>query len=185
LSDYRKHITKESKGKGPKRRIWEKHFEKELDTKFYSRLLKDVKSVRFEFMETHKEIKEFFKNEDRVKCFGFDEIPVTEFLARGHVWLYRTSQLWEDNYPRVHAEALAAGLPCLVEPRYGTLERTKENVGSVGYLCTHYDEFQLHLKTFLRKEKFRQDMGLAAKEYALNNLKPEKWIEVIEEALSS
>jgi len=182
LGDYRKYVTKESKGKGPKRRVWEKHFEKELDTKFYSRLLKDTKDVRFEFMEAHKELVEFFKNEPRVKCFKFNEIPVTEFLARGHVWLYRTSQLWEDNYPRVHAEALAAGLPCLVEPRYGTLERTKENVGSIGYLCTHYDEYQMHLKTFLRKEKFRQDMGLAAKEYAMNNLRPEKWVDLIESA---
>ncbi|GAH85020.1 unnamed protein product, partial [marine sediment metagenome] len=94
VGDYRKFVTENSVGKGEKIHLWQKKFDKELDTKFYSRLLKDTKNTRFEFMEGHKELIEFFRGESRMKFFKWNEMPVEEFLSRGHCYLYRVSNLW-------------------------------------------------------------------------------------------
>lgn len=177
LDDNRKYVTEQSKNGGSKCHIWQHHFPKELDTKFYSRLLKDIKNVNFEFMKAPKELSEHFKNEKRMKFWDWNEIPVTEFLARGHVYLYRTSNHWRDNYPRVMAEALAAGLPVIGEPRDGPRDRIKH--GDNGYLATHYDEYELHLRTLYRKEKFRHAMGMHAKDWARANLHPRRWVHEI------
>jgi len=176
--DKRKYVTEESKDKGSKIHIWQKHFGKELDTKFYKRLLKDIKNVRFEFMEAHKELVEAFKNEPRMVFHKWDSMDVGEFLSRGHVYLYRTSNDWRDNYPRVMAEALAAGLPVIGEPRDGPLDRIQH--GDTGLYAIHYDDYLLHLKTLYRKEKFRHQMGMNAKEWSRKNLNPNKWVDVIE-----
>jgi hypothetical protein len=183
LDDYRKYVTTESHGKGEKIHIWQKHFDKDKDTKFYSRFLKDIKNIRFEFMKAHKELREFFKGDDRMVFHEWNAMPVTEFLARGHVWLYRTSNLWRDNYPRVHAEAMAAGLPTIVEPRDGTYERMCGGYGDRGFICVHYDGFKLALRTLQRKEGFRKDMGLEAKEWSRKNLDPRRWVRLIEDII--
>jgi glycosyltransferase involved in cell wall biosynthesis len=181
VGDYRKHVTEASAKQGEKIHIWQKNVLKEPDTKFYSRLLKDTKNTRFEFMEAHKELIEYFKNEPRMIFHKWDSIPVTEFLKRGHVYLYRTSNMWRDQYPRVVAEALAVGLPVLTEPRDGTKDRVVH--GDTGFYAVHYDEFLLHLKTLQRKEKYRYRMGMFAKDWARQNLDPRRWIDVLEEVL--
>ena len=176
-SDWRKYITTESAKAGEKIHLWQKNIIKEDDMKFYSRLLKDTKNTRFEFMEAHKEIADFFKNEPRMIFHKWDSIPVTEFLARGHIYLYRTSNAWRDQYPRVVAEALAAGLPVLSEPRDGTKDRM--DYGNIGFHCVDYDGFLYAIKLLQRKEKYRQRMAMEAKSWAKNNLDPKKWVEVI------
>jgi len=178
MPDWRKYVTEESARKGNKIHLWQKKFYKEPDTVFYSRMLKDIKDIRFEFMEAHKEIINFFEDEPRMVFHKFDSMEVTEFLERGHVYLYRTSNHWRDNYPRVVAEALASGLPVLSEPRDGTKDRIVHGV--TGFYCVHYDEFLLNIKTLKRKRDLCYSMGAAAKEWARRNLDPEKWAEVLE-----
>lgn len=181
VADARKYVTEESVGKGDKLHIWQKHLDKELDIKFYSRLLKDTKDTIFMFMEAHGELREHFKKEPRMKFYKWDEIPVTEFLSKGHIYLYRTSNLWRDNYPRVVAEALAAGLPVLSEPRDGTKDRIQH--GDTGFHCVDYDGFLYAVKLLQRKEKYRSAMGLKAKEWARERLNPRRWVDVISEVL--
>jgi glycosyltransferase involved in cell wall biosynthesis len=183
LDDYRKYVTTDSHGKGEKIHLWQKHFDKDKDTKFYARFLKDINNIRFEFMKGHKELKEFFKGDDRMVFHEWNAMPVTEFLARGHVWLYRTSNLWRDNYPRVHAEAMAAGLPTIVEPRDGTYERMCGGYGDRGFICVHYDGFKVALKTLQRKEKYRKEIGMETKEWSRKHLDPRRWVNLIEEVL--
>jgi ADP-heptose:LPS heptosyltransferase len=142
--DWRKYITTESEGTGEKIHIWQKHIMKEKDTKFYKRLLNDIKNVRFEFMEAHPELVKSFKDNDRMVFHEWNSLPVTDFLARGHIYLYRTSNKWRDQYPRVVAEALAAGLPVLTEPRDGTKDRVDN--GNTGIHCIDYDMFLDALK---------------------------------------
>jgi len=50
VADTRKYLTESSVGRGEKIHVWQHHFTKELDTKFYARLLKNLKNIRFEFM---------------------------------------------------------------------------------------------------------------------------------------
>jgi len=181
VGDYRKFVTKDSLGKGEKIHLWQKKFDKELDTKFYSRLLKDTKNTRFEFMEGHKELIEFFRGESRMVFHKWNAMPVEEFLSRGHCYLYRTSNAWRDNYPRTVAEALTVGLPILGEPRDGTKDRIVH--GETGFWCVQYDDFLLSLKTLQRKTDLCYSMGNAAKQWAKKNLDPTKWCEIIEEII--
>ena len=83
VPDYRKYVTKESQGSGEKCHIWQKQLSKDLDVKLYERLLKDTKNTRFEFMEAHKELVEYFKNEKRMVFHKWNAMPVDEFLSRG------------------------------------------------------------------------------------------------------
>jgi len=180
--DYRKYVTANSVGGGQKVHVWQKHFDKNLDIDFYQRLLRDTREVYFEFMQAHKELVEAFPNEKRMKFWKWDEIPVEKFLARGHVYLYRTSNMWRDQYPRVVAEALAAGMPVLTEPRDGTKDRVIH--GDTGFYCTHYDEYKLALLTLKRKEQLRRSMGMYAKDWARINLNPKRWIEILDSIVS-
>jgi len=176
--DYRKYVTSMSVDKGDRPHIWQKTFAKDLDVVFYKRLLKDTKNIFFYFMQAHPELEEAFKDEERMKFFKWDEISVTEFLSLGHVYLYRTSNRWRDQYPRVVAEALAAGLPVLTEPRDGTKDRVIH--GDTGFYCIDFDSFKLALKTLQRKENARRQMGMFAKDWANINLNPIRWVELIE-----
>jgi len=181
VADGRKYVTEESVKRGDKIHLWQKKFDKELDTKFYSRLLKDTKNTRFEFMEAHKELRDHFKGSSRMVFHKWNSMDVGEFLSRGHIYLYRTSNQWRDQYPRVVAEALAVGLPVLTEPRDGTKDRVDH--AKTGFYCVHYDEFLLNVKTLQRKTDLCFEMGDAAKKWAKTNLDPEKWVEVIEEVV--
>jgi len=177
--DFRKYVTKESIKKGDRIHLWQKFLDKELDTKFYSRLLKDINNIEFHFMEAHKELVEYFKNEPRMRFYKFDEIKTTDFLANGHVYLYRVSNLWRDQYPRGLAEALSAGIPALVEPRDGTNDRIVH--GDTGFYCVDYDSFKFALKLLYRKEKYRKHIGMNCKDWARDNLDPREWIRIIED----
>ena len=182
VADERKYVTSETQPGGDKKHVWQNHFWKDTDMDLYTKLLKKFKDkIVYEFMAAPDEIKKYFKDDERMRFYNWNELPVDEFLARGHVYFYRTSNQWRDNYPRVVAEALAAGLPVLSEPRDGTKDRIQH--GDTGFYCCHYDEVELHLGTFLRKEGLRQAMGLEAKRWAENNLNPKAWVSVIDELL--
>jgi len=178
--DSRKYVTKESLNQGKKIHLWQKKFSKELDTKLYSRLLHDTpKNVKFQFMEAHKELVDFFKNESRMIFYKWNEIPVTEFLEKSHCFFYRTSNAWRDMYPRVLGESMATGLPSIVENRDGPASRIIH--GETGFFACHYDEYLLHIKTLERKMDLQYEMGNAAKQWAKRNLDPQKIIDKIEE----
>lgn len=182
-ADTRKYVTKATRTRGAKIHIWQKHLDKELDTKFYARLLRDVPGARFEFMQAHGELARAFADEPRMRFYAWDEIPVTDFLSHGHVYLYRTSNAWRDQYPRVVAEALAAGLPVLTEPRDGTKDRVQH--GDTGLHCIDYDGWCYGLKLLARKERLRRAMGERAREWARERLDLIRWVEVLDAAIST
>ncbi len=179
VADGRKYVTEQSVGKGDKIHLWQKKFDKELDIKFYSRMLKDTKkNVRFEFMEAHKELIDYFKDEPRMIFHKWNSMDVGEFLSRGHCYLYRTSNAWRDNLPRGLLEGMAAGLCPIVEPRDGPFDRVIH--GRTGLYACHYDEYLLHVKTLERKIDLCYAMGAAAKEHVRRNYDPKRWVEEIE-----
>jgi hypothetical protein len=182
IADYRKYTTEKSLNNGEKIHVWQKDIIFEQDIVFYERLVNDIKDIRFEFMEAHPELISKFKNDKHFKFYKFDEISVKEFLGRGHVYLHRTSRMWRDQYPRSVAEALAAGLPILGEPRDGVKDRIVH--GNTGFYCVDYDAFLYGIKILKRKENLRFDMGKEAKRWAKSNLNPDKWVDVIENIVS-
>lgn len=181
VADNRKYVTLESKDSGKKKHIWQKYFHKELDTKFYSRLLKELKDIKFEFMEAPKELVEYFKNEPRMVFHKWDSIPIEQFLSRGHLYLDHLSNSWSHSYPRVYGEALAAGLPILCEPRDGGMARIGVNYGDLGLVCCDYDQYLEGIRKFQRKEDWRYAVASYAKDWAKENLDPRNWVKLIEE----
>lgn len=178
-ADERKYVTEKTKGRGKKVHVWQENFAKDPDTKFYKRLLKDTKDTRFEFMSAPGELVRFFKDEPRMVFHEWNSMSVTDFLSRGHAYLDHLSNDWRHQYPRTIGEALAAGLPVLCEPRDGPLDRVL--YGDTGFFCVDYDEYKEAIRKLQRKEKARQRMGRYAKDWARDNLRPENWVEVIEE----
>ena len=184
IPDHRKYVTEATKRGGDKKHLWQDKFDKETSVRFYQRLLKDLpKNVIFEFMEAHSELANAYPDEPRMIFRKFDSMSVPEFLSRGHCYLMRSSNHWRDNYPRCHAEAMLSGLISVVEPRNGTAQRIKDNVGDIGLFAVHYDEFLLHLRTLNRKMDYCYAAGNAAKQWAKKNLDPKIWAEVIEDLL--
>ena len=181
VNDPRKYVTQKSFEQGEKIHAWQKCFKKELDVDLYSRLLKNMDDVQFEFMEAPQELVDAFKNEPRMVFYEWNAMPVEEFLARGHVYLYRTSNQWRDQYPRVVGEALAAGLPVITEPRDGTKDRVQH--GETGFHCVDYDGYQYALKTLRRKEEYRQKMGENARRWARKHLDPVLWVGTLDSVL--
>lgn len=180
--DKRKYVVEETKNKGDKVHIWQQNFAKDLDTKFYSRLLKDTKGTRFEFMSAPDELRDHFKGESRMVFHEWNSMSVPEFLGRGHLYMDHLSNDWRHQYPRTIGEALAAGLPVLCEPRDGALDRVQ--YGDTGFYCVDYDEYKESIRKLQRKEGARQKMGRYAKDWARQNLRPENWVEVITEILN-
>jgi len=178
LPDWRKFVTIASSKKGDKIHLWQKKFDKEPDIKFYARLLKDTQNTEFHFMEAHPELVDHFKDEKRMVFYKFDYMDPADFLSQGHIYLHRCSNAWRDQYPRVVAEALAAGLPVLSEPRDGTKDRIVH--GETGMYCVHYDDYLLNINTLKRKTDLCYSMGAAAKEWARKNLDPQAWVSTIE-----
>lgn len=181
-SDYRKYTTQNSAHSGEKIHLWQKHLDKELDIKFYARLLKDTQNTRFEFMEAHEELVNEFKNETRMTFHKWDSMPVQKFLSKGHVYLYRSSNMWRDQLPRTIIEAMAAGLPVLGEARDGSLDRIQH--GDTGFLCIDYDSYLYALKLLQRKEDYRHKMGMYAKDFTRIHYDPKKWIDIVDEVLT-
>ena len=177
VADARKFVTEESKSQGEKCHVWQKHMFKDTDVVFYGKILKEMKNIRFEFMEAHSELVHAFKKESRMVFHKWDSMSVESFLSRGHVYLYRTSNAWRDQYPRTVAEALAVGLPVLTEPRDGTKDRVVH--GDTGLYCIDYDSFLYGLKLLQRKDDYRVALGRNAKKWARKNLDPHKWVDVI------
>jgi len=182
--DPRKYVTKDTQSKGKKIHIWQKYFQKEADTKFYSRLLNDTKNTRFEFMEAPSELSDYFKNNSRMVFHKWDSMPVSKFLSRGHLYLERGSNDWRHSYPRTIGEALAVGLPVLCEPRDGGMARVGTHFGDLGLVCCDYDQYMEGIKKFQRKEGWRYAVGMYAKDWAKENLRPEKWVNIIEDLLN-
>jgi hypothetical protein len=182
--DARKYVTEETQSRGKKVHVWQKHFPKELDTKFYSRLLKDTHNTVFEFMSAPGEMVDYFKNEKRMIFHKWDSMPVEEFLSRGHLYLDHLSNDWSHSYPRTIGEAMAAGLPIICEPRDGQMERVGTKYGDSGLVAIDYDEFLAGIKKFQRKEKWRQEVGMFNKEWSRKNLDPKKWVDIIEDIIN-
>ena len=99
---------------------------------------------------------------------------IAEFLSKGNLFWYSLPQGYMDQGPRVILEAMAAGLPILADNWGGVTDRV---TSECGWLCDKKEQFVEIIKnvTFQGLEK----KGKAARERAITEFIPEKWIEEI------
>jgi len=110
----------------------------------------------------------------KVHNYRFAELPVIEFLKRGTCFWYRLPEGYSDQGPRTIVEAMALGLPCIADNRWGAKDRI---TNETGWLCEEFDDYVgivlgLDAKTLQLK-------GEAAKNRAREQFHPDNWLETI------
>ncbi len=88
--------------------------------------------------------------------------PAETFLQGLDLFVYRTDPAWLEAYGRVVAEAMACGLPCLLERRGGYCELIRH--GENGFLFDSQDEALGLLQRLVRDKALRTGIGAAARE---------------------
>jgi len=99
---------------------------------------------------------------------------VAEFLGTGNLFWYSLPIGYPDQGPRVVLEAMAAGLPILADNWGGVVDRVTEETG---WLCETKEEHRLVVKEMTTE--LLEAKGMAAKQRANDEFKPEAWIKEI------
>ncbi len=83
------------------------------------------------------------------------QISVPAFLARCHA-LVGLNGGARENWPRVGLEAMAAGVPLVVQNAWGWREMIEH--GKTGFLCDNDQDFAFYLALLARNEELRQEI---------------------------
>jgi len=130
--------------------------------------------VDFAFMIPHPKIVKRFPNDKRFLYYQYNQIPVEDFLGSIDIYLSIINPKTREQGPRTLIEAMASGLPCVVENRNGMKDRMID--GLTGYLVNSEEEtIERAIELVNYKEK-RIKMGQAARMIAAT-FRPERWLE--------
>ena len=116
------------------------------------------------------------------ECFPPASRPVRPLLGSLHVVVYKGGGAVE-NWPRVGLEAMAAGVPLVVEAQGGWNEMIRH--GETGYLCRSDDEMAYYTARLAYDEEHRMAMAAQARASLVEELvEPEtiwrEWMSVFE-----
>lgn len=137
------------------------------------KMLRKGTEADFSFMIAHKNIVKEFSDDKRFKFYGFDEVPVSDFLESIDIYLSIIHPNTKDQGPRTLMEAMASGLPCIVEDRDGMRDRMIS--GLTGYLVESEEEAIKRAIELCDDKEKRIKMGQAARKTAAS-FRPEKWL---------
>jgi len=116
----------------------------------------------------------FLNGNARVGKFSFDQIPVIDFLKQGSCYWYMLPEKYSDQGPRTIVEAMALGLPCIADNRWGAKDRITDDTG---WLCDDQEDYVEIIRTL--NHKILAEKGQAAKARARDCFNPNKWIDAI------
>lgn len=129
--------------------------------------------ARFSFMAAHPKIFKRFFNDGRFTFKALDSMDVAEYLKSIDIYLAIINPKTKDQGPRVLMEAMASGLPCIVEGRDGMKDRMIDGV--TGYLVKSEEEAIDRVVELLNDRDKRIKMGQAARRIAAT-FRPELWV---------
>ena len=130
----------------------------------YRELIKKIPEAHYAFQIPHRKISQEFKDDPRFKFNNWNQVSVREFLASIDIYASIISPKVHDQGPRVLIEAMAAGLPCVVENRDGMKERMVNEV--TGYLVGSEDEAIAQIIDLYHNKDKRVVMGRNARNRA-------------------
>lgn len=111
-----------------------------------------------------------------VHKYKVNEIKVDRFLAFGNCFWYHLPPNYQDQGPRVIIEAMACGLPCIADNRYGAKDRITDDTG---WLCEDVSDYIEVLKEINADMSILEKKGKAARQRAMNEFVPTKWADSI------
>jgi ADP-heptose:LPS heptosyltransferase len=140
----------------------------------FNEILSSMKQVaptaKFSFMPGPT----FLNGFHNVQKYTFDQVPVMDFLKQGSCYWYMLPPKYSDQGPRTIVEAMALGLPCIADNRWGAKDRITE---STGWLCDDLDDYYDVIETL--DHKVLKLKGEAAKARARDCFNPDRWVEEI------
>ena len=139
----------------------------------YRKLIQSIPAAHYKFQIPHKNIVKEFKEDCRFWFNTWDQEPVKDFLASIDIYASIISPKVHDQGPRTLMEAMAAGLPCVVENRDGMKERMINGV--TGYLVDTEDEAVTKISDLFHNKALRDIMGKNARIRA-KEFDPMLWI---------
>ena len=98
-------------------------------------------------------------------------IPVVEFLGRCHAMVGLNGGA-RENWPRIGLEAMAAGVPIVVQGQWGWKEMIEDGV--TGFLTANDDEMAFRLAQLAYDEDLRQAIVAAGHSHLRNLANPEQ-----------
>lgn len=141
--------------------------------KMYEMLSERLPDVHFHFQIPHPAIAKRFKDNDRFRFYKWNENPIDTFLNNIDIYLSIINPNTKDQGPRTLIEAMASGLPCVVENRDGMKERMIN--GHTGFLVNNEEEAIDKTVMLCEGKKMAFEMGCNARNIA-KTFNPELWI---------
>jgi hypothetical protein len=108
--------------------------------------------------------------------FKVNELKVPDFLSRGNCFWYHLPEGYTDGGPKVVLEAMAAGLPCIVDNHSGPKDRVDDNTG---WKCNNWEDYKRVIEEIIKNPILLKIKGKAAREKAKREFIAERWIEEI------
>lgn len=147
--------------------------------KMYEILAERLSDIQFHFQIPHQRIAKRFKDDPQFRFFMWNEKPVETFLNDIDIYLCIINPNTNEQGPRTLIEAMASGLPCIVENRDGMKERMIN--GHTGFLVNNEEEAISKTIMLCKSKEMRLSMGCNAQIEA-KAFNPELWIKEINNA---
>jgi len=133
---------------------------------------KIVSGAEFWFMAGPDFLRPMAQTNQRVHLLRWSEEPVPQFLSHGSVFWYRLPAALRDQGPRVIVEAMAAGIPCIVDNRDGAKDRVTPETG---WLCENMEDYIAAVREIASNPSILRLKGETARHRAITHFRPERW----------
>lgn len=149
------------------------------DTKFYPEIADEIRHL----VQSRADIEfhllpgpSYITPSERVFKYSRTASPavIRDFLARGNLFWYSLPIGYSDMGPRVIMEAMAAGLPVVADNWGGAKDRVTPETG---WVCGTKEQHVALIQTLTAKEL--KQKGTAARERAITEFVPERWVQEI------
>jgi glycosyltransferase involved in cell wall biosynthesis len=137
---------------------------------------KIVPGAEFWFMAGPDFLRPMVQANPRIHLLRWSEEPVPQFLSHGSVFWYRLPAALRDQGPRVIVEAMAAGIPCIVDDRDGAKDRVTPETG---WLCNSLEDYIATVREIAANPSVLRSKGEAARQRAITHFRPERWTEAL------
>lgn len=139
----------------------------DYSSELITKIIKTRTDTTFYFMPPRSDM----LDHDSVHKFKVNELPIPEFLSQGNCFWYHLPKNYSEGGPRVCMEAMACGLPCIVDNHSGMKDRVTDETG---WRCN--DEYEMIKVIKSLTPEILKEKGEAARERAKKEFVKERWI---------